>query len=334
MFENINRELDNMGGSFQHKTDILPDDDGYYDKECPNEDCEKQFKIFADDWDNAFTIDEIHCPFCGHVASSGSWWTSEQIEHANEQAFQHLSAKIGKALDEDCKEFNRSQKHGLVNISMKFNGMTYVPNTPAEALDEMVQKITCEKCGVRYAVIGSAFYCPCCGHNSAKQTFFTKINKVKSKIKNLERITDALVDNKDDAAWVRDTLLESSISDLVTAFQRLCECIYPQIPKSIDTKKNVFQRLDDGGKLWKDLVDESYRDWVSPKEYALLVICFQRRHVLQHNDGIVDPEYIEKSGDDAYSVGQRLIVKKADILVYANIVENIGNKILRLVEEE
>ena len=46
MFENILRELENLGRQpIQYKFPIEVDEDGYIDKECPNEECLFQFKI-------------------------------------------------------------------------------------------------------------------------------------------------------------------------------------------------------------------------------------------------------------------------------------------------
>lgn len=45
MFENILRELENLGRQpIQYKFPIEVDEDGYIDKECPNEECLFQFK--------------------------------------------------------------------------------------------------------------------------------------------------------------------------------------------------------------------------------------------------------------------------------------------------
>lgn len=219
-------------------------------------------------------------------------------------------------------------------MSMKFSGRTSFINLPASALEEMEQKIQCEKCGARYAVVGSAFYCPCCGHNSAKLTFFNTIDKVKAEINNLDVVRKALeVVSKDEAARTCTSLVETSVPDLVVAFQRLCECVYPQIEGAKPLKRNVFQRLDDGNKLWHDLVGNGYDDWITDVQYAKLRKCFQQRHLLQHQDGIVDQDYITKSGDVSYQVGQHLIIKAEDITEYAEIVETLGKRVLALLEE-
>ena len=126
-------------------------------------------------------------------------------------------------------------------------------------------------------------------------------------------------------------MLESCVPDLVVAFQRVCECVYPQLPGAGSLRRNVFQRLDDGSALWRNLVGQGYEDWIDSSEMRSLRICFQQRHLFQHQDGIVDQDYIDKSGDTTYQIGQHIIVKKADVLMYTDIVEKIGNHVLGLL---
>lgn len=335
MFENTIKMLEQLNGTMTYTMDVLPDEDGYYDKECPNEKCLSKFKVNADDWKKLFRDEAVFCPFCGHSAPAKSWWTTEQIEQGKKQAFNQVSAQIGQALEKDARDFNRSQpRRSFIKMSMKFSGQTSFINLPASALEEMEQKIQCEKCGARYAVVGSAFYCPCCGHNSAKLTFFNTIDKVKAKINNLEVIRNALETiSKDEAARTCTSLIETSVPDLVVAFQRLCECVYPQIEGAKPLKRNVFQRLDDGNKLWHDLVGKGYDDWITNAQFDKLRICFQQRHLLQHQDGIVDQDYVIKSGDQSYQIGQHLMLKDEDIRKYAEIVETLGKAILALLDE-
>lgn len=332
MFEEMLRTFDELSKGTTYKMDILPDEDGYYDKECPNEDCMSKFKVYAEDWQTKFSEETVYCPFCGYVSPARSWWTTEQVEQAMKQAKGQLVATINQAISEDVKRFNRSQsRKSLVRFSMKFSGITSFVNLPALALEKMEQKIECDSCGAHYAVVGSAFYCPCCGKNSAKLTFNNTINKVRAKIKNLPLIHNAIAaQSRDEAERTCNSLIESSASDLVVAFQRVCECIYPQIDGALPLRKNVFQRLDEGNGLWVGLIGEGYHDWVTPQQYSKLKKCFQQRHLLQHQDGIVNQDYITKSGDTSYCIGQRVIIKEQDISEYADIIETIGNHVLAL----
>lgn len=329
------KTLEELEGTTAYTVEVETDKDGYVDKECPNQDCLSKFKIHADDWANKVSSEAVYCPFCGNKAPAKSWWTTEQIEQAKEQAVRSVTAKINRAIKADVTDFNRHvPKRGFFKMSMKFSGSTYEPNLPMFALEEMQQKITCDSCGTRYEVIGSAFYCPCCGNNSAKQTFVNSIEKVRAKIKNIPVIRKTIAElSKDEAARTCESLIETSVSDLVVALQRVCECIYTQITNNKKLKRNVFQRLADGSALWKDEIGKGYEDWLSESEYVILKKCFQQRHLLQHREGIVDQDYIEKSGDETYSVGQRIIVKESDVLEYAGIVNKLGQIIISLPSE-
>ena len=334
IFEETIKYLESLLTPQKYSMQVEVDEDGYFDKECHNDVCRSKFKIFADDWANKIVPnDEGYCPFCGHVAGHDEWWTTEQIEQAKKQAVDQVNAGLGKALKKDAKWFNASQpKHSFINLSMKFSGQTQAVNLPAEALETMQQKIVCEKCGARYEVIGSAFFCPACGHNSARMTFNNTIDKVNAKITNLSLIKSTIAEiNKDEAEITCKSLIESSISDLVVAFQRLCECVYPQLPNAQPLKKNIFQRLADSNILWKNICGKDYKDWLTVNEYSILVKCFQQRHILQHKDGIVDNEYIIKSGDKNYTVGQRLVIKESDIISYSSIIRKLGHIILSLI---
>lgn len=332
-FKNTIEFLKKMQTPQKYTIEIEIDEDGYYDKECPNEECLQKFKVKAEDWINKIIPnDKCHCPFCGYVKGYNSWWTTEQIEQAKRQTIEQVSAEFGSALDEDVRRFNKSQpKNSFIKFSMTFSGKKHAVNLLAEALETMKQKVTCEECGTQYAVIGSAFFCPNCGQNSAEKTFSNTIAKVNAKIDNIEIIRNALLEvSKDDSEYTCQSLIESSISDLVVALQRLCESIYPKLANALPLKRNVFQRIDDSNALWKNICGKDYTDWLTANEYKLLIKCFQQRHILQHKDGIIDSDYLVKSGDINYIVGQRLVVKEDDIKSYCAVISKLGEKITKL----
>lgn len=51
---------------------------------------------------------------------------------------------------------------------------------------------------------------------------------------------------------------------------------------------------------------------------------FQRRHILEHNNGFVDERYIQKSFDTHYKIGQRLVVKDEDVIQLIVIIKKMS----------
>jgi uncharacterized Zn finger protein (UPF0148 family) len=335
MFEKLLSELGKLDG-MKISIPIKPDEEGFIDKECPDEECKFQFKVHEKDWTNIFKDESVFCPMCGKESTSDNFWTAEQIRNAEGQASQLLESKIHKAMKEDANTFNRSQpKGGFLSMSMRVKGNVYEKIIlPIPSKDIFEQKIKCEKCESRYSVIGSAFFCPACGHNSVEKTFSAAINKIESTINNIPTIRTALNSiSKDQAEITCQTIIEKGLLDCVVAFQRFCDMMYK---KHIEAKPkilfNSFQKLDVGGDLWYELFNESYVNWLSKSQYERLNMLFQRRHLLQHTDGIIDQKYLDKSGDDKYNIGQRVIVKERDVLELVGYIKLLSDKIRIKIE--
>lgn len=335
MFEKLLRELKQLDG-MKVSIPIETDENGFIDKECPDEECMFVFKVNEVDWKNNFKDESVFCPMCGNESTSDTFWTTEQINNAHKQAGEYLKGKIHKAIKDDSKNFNRRQpKGGFISMSMNVKGHT--PQKliiPIPSQDIFEQKISCEKCESRYSVVGSAFFCPCCGHNSVEQTFNNTINKIESSIKNIPTIREALDEiSKDQSENTCQTLIEKCLLDSVVAFQRYCDLKYSKHKNSKSKIPfNAFQKLDIGGKLWLELFNESYKDWLTENQFERLNILFQRRHLLQHTEGIVDEKYLEKSSDNKYKSGQRIIVKEKDAIELVDYIKTLTTEIKKRIE--
>lgn len=162
---------------------IQADSDGYVDRECPSKSYMYQFKVHEIGWTDLLKNESVFCPLCRHEAKADSWWNTEQVEGAKKVALEKFIAEVHGALVRGAKAANRRRQNGFINVSVKVTGR---PNgfflMPLQAKALMEQKIKCEKCYARFAVIGSGFFCPCCGHNSAERTFDDAIEKIKSSI--------------------------------------------------------------------------------------------------------------------------------------------------------
>jgi hypothetical protein len=131
--------------------------------------------------------------------------------------------------------------------------------------------------------------------------------------------------DRDQAADFGRGIAENAMVKLVTAFQRFAEATYEALadPKAAPAF-NAFQRLGDGRALFLGATGRGYDTIVSPAELAELGRHFQQRHTLVHHDGIVDQQYIDRSGDTSYRVGQRLVIKPAAVRRAVELVEKLA----------
>lgn len=80
----------------------------------------------------------------------------------------------------------------------------------------------------------------------------------------------------------------------------------------ITGKGNVFQRLDDAAHLYKDHLSIDIPAAVGTADWDRLLVLYGIRHLLTHNNGIVDAKHMTKFPGKGFVLGQRVTVSAAD----------------------
>ncbi|MCD7770262.1 MAG: hypothetical protein LUH36_09150 [Oscillospiraceae bacterium] len=314
---------------------LISDEKGYIDRECPNKNCMFTFKINLQDWEEKVSDEEVHCPMCGFVGTSDQWWTQHQLESIRDNAANYAVSMITAQLDDAFRNFTRStRKNKYVKITYKPGKRITFQNNPIGQSEEWETDITCEKCGTRYSVVGSAYFCPCCGYNSAVSVFEESVDNIGKMLDSIPEMKLLLTKpyGKDKAETMCRGLLEGSIGDIVSAFQKFASCYYDKLTGKV-SRVNDFQIVDKGSKLFQNATGKGYSEWLSEYELQKMNLMFQRRHLIEHNNGMVDQKYIEKSGDTSYVVGQRLVVKKSDVLELLTLTKKLAKGLMTLQGE-
>lgn len=314
MFDELKNALSNLDGTqLSVPMRAEPDVQGYVDRECPADACMFQFKIHRDDWRDIVRDEIVWCPFCGEERAADAWWTTQQIEKGKDAALAQVGDLLNGAMRREAAAFNRRQPgRAFLSMTMRVDARPQTLLLPAAASEPMELKITCEECNCRFAVIGSAYFCPSCGHNSAERVFGQSHGTITATLDNLDGIVAGLP-NRDAVENTRRLLVEDSLQRIVTAFQRYAEALFAQHPSAPRTRRNVFQNVAEGSTLWARAFGSDYSAHLEAPQLATLKRFFQQRHLLAHCDGIVDADYLTKTADPVYREGQRIVLREATI---------------------
>lgn len=326
MFDELKRELNRLSGTHRVSVPIHSDEEGYLDRECPAQECQFGFKILEEDWRDKVRDEKVFCPFCGHTAQSDKWYTPEQVEAVKKAGVAQLQGRINAAMKHDAEQWNRRQSpNSFLRMTMKVNSRPQQVSLPPMAAEPMRMKITCPACACRYAVIGAAFFCPACGHNAADLMFTQSINGIRNALDALPGVRAAISD-RDIAETTVRLIIENGLQNAITAFQRYAEVLYAtRYPSLSVPRRNVFQSLSEGSSLWHLASGKQYSDYLTTAELSALTKYFQQRHLLAHRDGLVDADYITRSGDSAYREGQRLVVRDASVRECLTFIEKLAS---------
>lgn len=330
MFDGIMREIRKLSQPRQISIDLPLDEKGYFDRVCPSGSCGGPFKVLFDDWGDKVSDEVVYCPFCRHEAPSDEWHTDDQQRYIESAARAEMGRLLNDALRRGVQQSRPMRSRGgLIDISMSlsYKPGSIPPVVPAKARAELQQDFTCEVCGCRYASLGASFFCPACGHNSAESSFDTTLKTVRTAVQSSETVR-AVIEQEHNADVAHDAvrqILEDQFPRLVGAFERLNEALFAKLPNAgqVTKRGSVFQRVDDASALWRQSAGKGFGDFLSAGELQRLKVLVQRRHVFSHQQGIVDQAYIDRSGDRTYSVGQRLVVRGADVLELVELLAKL-----------
>lgn len=302
---------------------LRSDKKGYLDRECPY--CNFIFKVLMNDWKNKIDGKDVHCPRCGYISSTSMWFTQEQSKSLSSiglsLAKDYKNKSLRKSLN-DNKLTNRNYKNIYFNYK-PYKQTTFI-NNPIGQREEWELEIICERCETRYCVIGSAYFCPCCGHSSIKRVLDESFDRIENMISSIPEIKVLFSEKNgiEKAQTMCDSLLEGSLGDIVSTFQKFACEKYKDISGK-DAQPNEFQIIARGSSLFKDAYGKDYTNWCTNEEIEYLNLMFQQRHLFEHCNGIVDEKYINYSKDTRYKIGQRIVVNEKSISEFMKICRKL-----------
>lgn len=265
---------------------ISPDHDGYTGRECPN--CERYFKVMLGTGLSDTTV--MHCPYCQTSADSDQFFTKEQVAYAQSVALGAFQAEILDKLHDSAKRMT-FETGGLLNIkvSAEVTGEEIIiEHYTDQALET---EVTCETCGLSYKIYGVFATCPDCATHNSKQILTTNLEVLRKQL-----------DAADDETVAR--LLKDAVS-IFDAYGRTTTEHHKGSRISFQNLPGAERNLQAHGL--------SLRAHTTREEWEFLNRSFQKRHVLTHNLGVVDEDYVAKANDPDAIIGRKIRLTRADV---------------------
>ncbi|MBE0608022.1 MAG: hypothetical protein IH609_01440 [Dehalococcoidia bacterium] len=305
--------LERLGDSISIR--VPSDEDGFTGRECPAAECEGYFKVqFGTGLEGEGL--PCHCPYCGHTADHNQFWTREQIEYAKSVAFREIT----DAFHKDLKglEFDHRPSGGFgIGISL-----TVQPGTPTPIRHyrekQLETEVVCVACSLRYAVYGVFAFCPDCGQH----------NSLQIPPKNLELARKMLDMAASVDAELGRHLVDNALEDCVSAFdgfgREVCRIHADTATNAAAVKRLAFQNLSGARDRVVELFGVDISAALTSEEWQATVRGFHKRHVLAHKMGVVDEEYVQRSGDVEAVVGRKLTVRSDEVVLLLGSLDTLG----------
>jgi hypothetical protein len=182
-------------------------------------------------------------------------------------------------------------------------------------------------CKTRYDILGEYAGCPTCGKRNSLQVFERHINEVEDQlIKADVELTDR---QEREVEWEK---LSRCISDFEAMARDLQGqlSLLPAIPRR---KKEIE------GMSFQNILkaNESLQNWFgfdvlfrfSDDDKTFLNRMFNRRHVLTHNGGRIDQEYLDNTGDTTVKLNYKISVRSKEIRRLIPLLRTIAQNLFQ-----
>jgi hypothetical protein len=291
-------------GHTQFSVPLLPDEDGFFGRECPNEDCDtKYFKIgrtipegmkdAAEDFSQA----ELTCPYCGTVENMQRFFTQAQVDWIKSMMIRDVQKAFGDMLENAFRPL-RKNRGGMISVSVEVKRGS-LPSVRYYLEEKLKQEVRCDKCGFRYAIYGVSFHCPLCGRGSLTQHLARSGATVRILAEEADRVSG------EHGSDVGDRMLGNALEDVISLFEGFLKHAYRYAIRKRESKENAdkliqkikvnFQRLSGAEEFFRNDLGIEIFSAVSAHEREMLEASFSKRHVLTHNLGLVDEKYKDQA---------------------------------------
>jgi hypothetical protein len=261
----------------------IPTQNGFFGRECNNPACKRYFKIHQNS-----LMDKMYCPYCSLLFNKNELLTHEQLKYAQknaeEEAMAHVSNELDNMLEKTFGKQSGSNKKGFLNISVSYKpGSPYRKKCISPPTEKEVDsEIECSECKAKFQVYGIFGYCPLCKCDNI-MIYDTNISIILAEIEN---------------ASDKNRALRHAYNDMVATFENFCK------KKNQTEKKYNFQNLDSSARFVKDIFNKDIFDGLQNDEILTIKRLYQKRHVYQHNKGVIDQKYIDVIPEDVSLLGQ------------------------------
>jgi hypothetical protein len=309
------RHIDSLGSQFS--ISIPPDEDGLIGRECPAPGCESYFKIQPGTGLKGETL-PCHCPYCGHTAGQDKFFTKAQVQFAKSVVLNQVTAALLKDLK--SLEFNHRPRGSFgIGISMKVTGQ---PTTIRHYREKQLEtEVVCKQCTLRYMIYGVFGFCPDCGEHNSLQILD----------KNLELVLKMLDMASSAEGEMLNRMVENSLEDCVSAFdgfgREVCRLHANKATDPAKAERVSFQNLQGAKDNLNTLFNVDLTAGLSHEEWEGAVRGFQKRHLLSHTMGVVDDDYIRKSGDVQAVTGRKISIDADEVRELIQIVGKLARHV-------
>jgi hypothetical protein len=197
-------------------------------------------------------------------------------------------------------------------------------NRPNWSYSEELQQhcFTCENCDNRFDILGEYGCCPLCGKRNSLQVVTSYLNDAEAKF---ESVNATLADRHDrEIEWEKMTKCISDFEAMARDIQRQLARLPLTPARRKEVEQISFHQIIKADDLLHHFFGIELLKGVDSADKGFLNRMFNRRHILTHNAGRVDEEYLSRTSDSGVRLHEKISVRSREIARLIPLLKKIA----------
>lgn len=300
------------------KISIPTDDKGMIGRECPDENCLGYFKIKLGTGILEEGYDRCYCPYCGLESTQNHFFTKEQVNFIKSVAIQKVQDYMGSEIKKWDHKLQSTTRNSFIKLRANYKKSNHPIAYYAE--QELETILICENCGLEYTVYGKFSFCPDCGSDNTLQILKTNLDMIRKSL--------VLINTEKDSEF-KEYMIHNALEDIVSTFDSFGRNSERLFTKNTD-KADLNISFQNISKAHERILNEfgfDFCEGLENGEWEQIVRGFQKRHLISHNDGIVDAAYLQIISDSTEEIGKKVKVTANGIDLMLRSIELISQNL-------
>lgn len=282
------------------RVSLPTDENGLTGRQCPS--CGDYFKLR---FGTGLPISTSTCPYCRHTADSGDFLTDDQREYVLSVVKRQVVAPMLEDFQRSLRRIAHTSQRSFIQISVRTSPISFPLYRYRER--DVETQVTCDGCGLEFAIFGVFAGCPDCGHLNAWVVFEKSLTVAAKRLRLIESLGS-------DDPEMREALLRDTLISACAAFDGLGKALRERYPKIFPAQPtNLFQNIEALSQVLQGALDRTVADLIGADRAEFLRKMLQVRHLCEHNMGVVDAKFVTKVPALACLKGRKYPLQQGEV---------------------
>ena len=293
------------------RVNLPTDENNMTGRKCPA--CGDYFKLR---FGTGLPVSTTTCPYCRRAATSAEFLTDDQREYVLSVVKRQVVAPMLQDFQRGLQRMAHTSQKGFIRLSVRTSPISFPLHSYRER--DVETQVTCDSCGLEFAVFGVFAGCPDCGNLNAWVVFEKSLAVAAKRLQLIESV--GIDDPEIGEALPRDTLISAC-----AAFDGLGKALREHYPQIFPSKPvNLFQNIEALSASLDVALGRTLTDVIGADQADFLRKMFQVRHICEHNMGVVDAKFIAKVSALAYLKGRKYPLQQNEVQQLLSALANIS----------